>query len=147
MGVSERGEAKGRRGNHISYLYFCEFASQTKPDRQLPDADWGGGIVARSLNQLEMKTNDNCQVFADYPAALTSLTHYSWLTSMMSHLDENQMIIAILNMTDSVTEEREWWHASFSVPWKVMRPISSGLLCPSTYCVADMIPSRHLGEC
>jgi hypothetical protein len=94
-----------------------------------------------------MKTNDNRQVFADYPAALTGLTCYSWLTSMMSHLNENQMIIAILNMTDSVTEEREWWHALFGVPWKATRLILSGLLRPSTYCVADMIPSWHLSEC
>jgi hypothetical protein len=95
-----------------------------------------------------MKTEDNRQVFAGYPAALAGLTRYSWLTSMMLHLNENLIIITILNMTDdSVTKERKWWHAPFGVPWKVTRPISSGLLRPSTYCVVDTIPSRHLSEC
>ena len=97
-----------KKGDHVSYLYFCEPTSQTKPDRQLPDAD-GGQVVARSLNQLETKTEDNGQAFANCPAGLTGLTRYSWLTSMILHPNENLIIIAILNMTDySVAEGREW---------------------------------------
>ena len=99
---------KEKKGDHVSYLYFCEPASQTKPDCQLPDAD-GGHIIARSLNQLETKTEDNGQVFANCPAGLTSLTCYSWLMSMILPPNGNLIIIAILNMTDYlVAEGREW---------------------------------------